>query len=147
MKQLIRSIALTLLVSAVVATPWLPDSYWKAMAVITGIQIFGAWIINSVLEYLRNTKEQEDYNRTLDILAQNSANIPCPKCSDVMTVSIFIAEENIVECVKCGCETKVDVTLTPIMLTKMIDNTVAIGEIFEQINAMPQTESSDSNKS
>ena len=134
MKQIIQSLSYTIIISLLIAIPFYPENYWKAVSIGVGVQIFGAWIINTILSNLRTIKEEELYNESLEILSQNSANIPCPGCKTVMSVPIFITEENIVECEKCGCETKIDITLTPIMLTKMIDNTVATGEIFEQLN-------------
>lgn len=134
MKQIIQSLLLTFGISLVISVPFYPENYWKAVSIIVGIQIFGGWVVNTILENIRLAKEAQIYNESLEILSQNIANIPCTGCKNVMSVPIFIAEENIFVCERCSCETKIEVNLNPIMLTKMIDNNIAIDEIFEQVN-------------
>jgi len=136
-KQLVQSLLFTFGVALVISLPFYPENYWKAVSISVGLQIFIGWVINSMLQNFRIAKETEEYNRTLEVFAQNMVNIPCASCKTIMSIPIFLSEENIAKCERCGDETKIDITLTPILLTKTIDNNVAINEIFQHVEQFP----------
>jgi hypothetical protein len=144
-KQILQSIALVLSISALISIPFFPDSFWKMFVIATGIQVFGGWIANTLFGIHRENLEAQRYNESLEILSQNVVNIPCTGCKAILSVPIFLNEDNVFECEKCNTKTRAGIEITPIMLTNHIDNIVSTQEIFNTVDKVIENSENNDN--
>jgi hypothetical protein len=119
-KQVLQSLAITITISCVLGYALAPlfSDWLHAFIFSVLLQLIGSYFYKDIT--LRNDAIQKEVilNERLEILSRNSVSFPCPCGDNTFDEIIYPGQENTFVCEKCNQELKVDVTFTPIVITK-----------------------------
>lgn len=134
--KMVRNIIISVLITALISI-----GVGFALAPILGfiqscllgliVQLIGNWFYNDYKIRQTNNEQEQILNERLDILSRNLVKFDCPCGKNAFEEIVYVGSENIFECPQCDQQIKVDVTLTPIIVTKIIDIQNTIQKIKE----------------
>lgn len=82
------------------------------------LQVIGNYIYNDHRVKKQNKDEEVLLNERLDILSRNFVKFDCP-CGDFSFYEVvYPGQDNTFKCEKCNQNIRVDVTMTPIVITE-----------------------------
>ena len=91
--------------------------FWEATVLAFVVQFVIAFVYSS-LKISKNTTVTEEFENELQqLLNLSETSIPCPCGNFVYTDNIFLNLENGYTCEKCNNEFRIDISLTPTLLT------------------------------
>ena len=102
--------------------------FWEATVLAFVIQFVIAFVYSSFKISKNNTLTVEFENELEQLLALSETSIPCPCGNFVYTDNIFLNLENGYTCEKCNNEFRIDISLTPTLLTTPLN----VGYDFEK---------------
>tara|TARA_R100001244_G_C5098162_1_gene118133 strand:+ start:117 stop:581 length:465 start_codon:yes stop_codon:yes gene_type:complete len=103
--------------------------FWEATTLALALQFVIAFIYSS-LKINKNTNLTAEFESELDqLISLSEASVPCPCGNYTYTDNIFLNLENGYTCEKCNNEFRIDVLLTPTLLTTPIN----VGKNFEVV--------------
>ena len=91
--------------------------FWEATVLAFVVQFVIAFVYSSFKINKNNTLTAEFENELEQLLALSETSIPCPCGNFVYTDNIFLNLENGYSCEKCNNEFRIDISLTPTLLT------------------------------
>ena len=91
--------------------------FWEATVLAFVVQFVIAFVYSSFKINKNNTLTAEFENELEQLLSLSVTSIPCPCGNFVYTDNIFVGLENGYTCEKCNNEFRIDVSLTPTLLT------------------------------
>ena len=101
--------------------------FWEATALALVLQFVTAFIYSSV-KINKNTNLTAEFESELDqLLSLSEVSVACPCGNYTYTDNIFLNLENGYTCEECNNEFRVDISLTPTLLTTPIN----VGKNFE----------------
>ena len=113
--------------------------FWEATILALALQFVIAFIYSSV-RINKNTNLTAEFESELEqLLSLSEASVACPCGNYTYTDSIFLNLENGYTCEKCNNEFRIDVSLTPTLLTTPIN----VGKNFEVFTEEPSEEPSE----
>ena len=131
-RKLIISILVTTLISIGIGFALAPIlGFWQSCLLGLIVQIVGNWFYNDYKIRETNNKQEAILNERLDILSRNYVKFDCPCGKNVFEEVVYVGNDNVFGCPQCQQQIKVDVTLTPIIVTKIIDIQSTIEKIKE----------------
>ena len=102
--------------------------FWEALALAFILQFVVAFVYSSLKIGKNTTLTTEFKNELEQLLALSETSIPCPCGNFVYTDNIFVSLEHGYTCEKCNNEFRIDISLTPTILTTPLN----VGYNFEQ---------------
>jgi len=104
--------------------------FWEAAALAFVLQFVIAFVYSS-FKINKNTNLTQEFENELEhLLSLSEASVACPCGNYVHTDTIFANLENSYTCEKCNNEFRIDVSLTPTLLTNPINK---VSHTFEEI--------------
>lgn len=131
-RNVILSISATILISIGIGFGLAPIlGFWQSCLLGFIIQIVGNWFYKDYKIKEFNNQQEQILNERLDILSRNFVKFDCPCGKYAFEEIVYVGNDNIFSCPECQQQIKVDVTLTPIIVTKIIDIQNTINQIKE----------------
>lgn len=131
-RNIIISVLITALISIGVGFALAPIlGFIQSCLLALIVQLIGNWFYNDYKIRQTNNEQERILNERLDILSRNLVKFDCPCGKNVFEEIVYVGDDNIFECSQCEQQIKVDVTLTPIIVTKIIDIQNTIQKIKE----------------
>tara|TARA_R110001583_G_scaffold2390_1_gene17378 strand:+ start:398 stop:865 length:468 start_codon:yes stop_codon:yes gene_type:complete len=95
--------------------------FWEATILAFVLQFVVAFIYSSI-KISNNTTLSQEYQSELEqLLSFSEASVPCPCGNYIHTDNMFVNIDNTYTCEKCNNEFRIDVSLTPTLLTNPVD--------------------------
>ena len=104
---------------------------WEAAALAFVLQFIIAFVYSSFRINKNTTLTAEFGNELEQLLALSETSIPCPCGNFVYTDNIFVSLEHGYTCEKCNNEFRIDVSLTPTLLTTPVNE---VSHAFKEIS-------------
>ena len=121
-RKVFISILVTTLISIGIGFGLAPIlGFWQSCLLGFIVQIVGNWFYNDYKIKEFTNKQEQILNERLDILSRNFVKFDCPCGKNAFEEIVYVGSDNVFECSKCQQQIKVDVTLTPIIVTKIVD--------------------------
>lgn len=119
-KQVLQSVAITVTISCILGYALAPlfGGWLHAFTFSFLLQLIGNYFYSDIT--LRNDaiKKEALLNERLEIISSNTVSFPCPCGGNTFEEIIYPNQDNNFICGKCNQEIKVEVTFTPIIVTK-----------------------------
>jgi hypothetical protein len=112
--------------------------FWEATVLAFVIQFVIAFVYSSFKISKNTTLSAEFENELEQLLALSETSIPCPCGNFVYTDNIFVSLEHGYTCEKCNNEFRIDISLTPTLLTTPLN----VGYDFDK-NTEAEAEAED----
>ena len=110
--------------------------FWEGTALAFVLQFVVAFVYSS-FKISKNTNLTLEFENELEqLLGLSEASVPCPCGNYIYTDNIFLNLENMYTCEKCNNEFRIDISLTPTLLTTPIN----VGHKFEELPEETDTE-------
>ena len=116
--------------------------FWEAAALAFVLQFVVAFVYSS-FRISKNTNLTQEFENELEqLLSLSETSVTCPCGNYTYTDNIFVSLDNGYTCEKCNNEFRIDISLTPTLLTTPIN----VGHRFEEVTAEKdiEKESTDS---
>ena len=108
--------------------------FWEASALAFVTQFIIAFVYSS-LKISKNTTLTAEFEGELEqLLSLSEGAVPCPCGNYTHTDNIFLNLENEYTCEKCNNEFRIDISLTPTLLTTPMD----VSKQFQNITDEPK---------
>jgi hypothetical protein len=122
-RKLIISVVITTLISIGAGFALAPIlGFTQSCLLVLIMQLIGNWFYNDYKIRRTNNEQEQILNERLDILSRNLVKFDCPCSKNVFEEIVYVSNDNnVFECPQCQQQIKVDITLTPIVVTKIID--------------------------
>tara|TARA_R110002050_G_scaffold193103_2_gene327947 strand:- start:70 stop:519 length:450 start_codon:yes stop_codon:yes gene_type:complete len=91
--------------------------FWEAAALAFVLQFIIAFIYTSIKISKNTVLTQEFENELEQLLSLSEASVACPCGNYTYTDNLFVNLENGYTCEKCNNEFRIDISLTPTLLT------------------------------
>ena len=95
--------------------------FWEASALAFVLQFIVAFVYSSFRINKNAVLTQEFTNEIEQLLSLSEASVVCPCGNYTYTDNLFLGLENGYTCEKCNNEFRIDISLTPTLLTTPID--------------------------
>lgn len=118
-KLIALSILITTIISAVGGFALSPvmGGWLHAFVFTFLLQMVGNYFYNDY-RYRKSEREQRAYeNDRLEILSKNLITFKCPCGNNVFEQPVYPGLDNVFECQKCNQTVKLDITITPVVVT------------------------------
>lgn len=120
LRALILGLGLTILLSVLMGYAIAPliggwlQGFWFTFV----LQVLGNYFYNDYRIRTRTREEEINLNERLDILSRNLINFDCPCGEYLFNEAIYPGKDNIFKCEKCNQTIRVDVAMTPVVITQ-----------------------------
>ena len=94
---------------------------WEAATLAFVLQFVIAFVYSSIKIGKNTTLSQEFEGELEQLFSFSEASVPCPCGNYIYTDNIFVNLDNTYTCEKCSNEFRIDVSLTPTLLTNPVD--------------------------
>lgn len=132
LRNIIISILLTTVISIGIGVSIAPViGFYQGCLLGFIIQVIVNWFYNDYKIRKNNNQQEQILNERLDILSRNFIKFDCPCGKYTFEEVVYMSNENTFDCPQCDQQIKVDITLTPIVVTKIIDIQNTIKQIKE----------------
>jgi len=96
--------------------------FWEAAVLAFVVQFVVAFVYSS-FKISKNTNLTQEFENELDqLLSLSEASVACPCGNYIYTDNIFVNLDNSFTCEKCNNEFRIDISLTPTLLTHPINS-------------------------
>jgi len=95
--------------------------FWETTSLAFVVQFVIAFVYSSIIITKNTTLAQEFESELEQLLSFSEASIPCPCGNYIYTDNIFVNIDSTYTCEKCTNEFRIDVSLTPVILTTPVD--------------------------
>ena len=95
--------------------------FWEATALTFVLQFIIAFVYSSVKISKNTVLTQEFENEIEQLLSLSEASVACPCGNYSYTDNLFVNLENGYTCEKCNNEFRIDISLTPTLLTTPVN--------------------------
>jgi|TARA_R100001594_G_scaffold75431_1_gene110189 Ca2+/Na+ antiporter len=107
--------------------------FWEATALAFVLQFVVAFVYSS-FKISKNTNLTQEFENELNqLLSLSEASVACPCGNYIYTDNIFLNLDNGFTCEKCNNEFRIDISLTPTLLTTPVN----VGHQFQEISEEP----------
>lgn len=130
--SILRSIAITLLVSSICATvAWsLGYNFIKVFSLVTAIQFGGFWVLNSVIQHIKQVKMTQLENDRIAEYTKQSITAECAYCKTSNLIPLRMDSDNDFDCVNCNKPNAVYIGVTVTQKTNPMNvDTLAINTL------------------
>ncbi len=107
--------------------------FWEATALAFVLQFVVAFVYSSFKISKNTNLTQEFENELSQLLSLSEASVACPCGNYIYTDNIFLNLDNGFTCEKCNNEFRIDISLTPTLLTTPVN----VGYQFQEISEEP----------
>lgn len=129
-KQIVLSIIITSIVSAAVAfgvSKFL--GFWQAFSLVFVLQLLLFYFINNRSIFKQQLEMERLLNERYDTLSKNVVMFECPCGQNTFEEVIYINGENVFGCPKCNNDIKLNVAMSPTLVTNPVDLEKALQKI------------------
>tara|TARA_R110000765_G_scaffold127143_1_gene225153 strand:- start:19 stop:465 length:447 start_codon:yes stop_codon:yes gene_type:complete len=130
----IRSILITGIISVLLAFALRNVfGFWEALSLAFVTQFIISFIVSSLkINQVQNLTDEFE-NEIQQLLDFSKISVPCPCGNYTYTDSIFLNLENKYTCEKCNNDFKLEVNVTPTLVTDIVDVDQTVANISKQI--------------
>lgn len=119
-KQVLQSFAIVIVISSIFGYTLgtIMGGWQHAFVFSMLLQLIGGYFYNDITIRSDSLKKESILNERFDILSRNIVSFPCPCGGNTFEEVVYPGQDNNFVCEKCNQEIRVDVSFTPIVITK-----------------------------
>ena len=121
-KQLLTSVIVTIIVSASISFGLSQVfGFWKGFVLFFIIQFIGFYLFNNFNLTKRELEMEKILNERYETLSKNRLQFECPCGRHTFDEIVYFNDEGLYKCASCENNIKLNLTITPTVVTSPID--------------------------